>query len=128
MRGALLIFPLLLVGCASPYHPVPLRITDQDQYAADVKFCTDKDTLAKYQPSLDIRDIGAGALSGAGDSATGGVVGGALVVGIGAAGGATHALADGLDAFGKTKPTISRNCVYDTTMQDHSAILARPED
>ena len=115
---------LLLASCASAYVPDPLVINDQAQYDADKTFCLRAG--AQYKSTLDIASVGAGTLSGAATSATGGVVGGGLVVGVGALGGGTDALISGLDAFGKAGPNVARHCLYDFVMQDHSAIMARP--
>lgn len=128
-RASVAFLGILLAGCASTApEPVAIRVNDAAQYAADLALCQAAGADQRFRPSLSIGDIAFGAISGGAKSATGAVVGGPLVPAIGAAGGATDAMAQDLDAFGKAGANVTRHCIHDATMQDRSALIADPAD
>lgn len=125
-RSALIAFSALpLVACASVYIPQPIAVYDPPAYRADVDLCHGFAT-EKYAPDLDLGAVLAGAGEGAGDSATGALVGGPAVIAVGAAGGATSKLSAGLDAFGQSRYNVERNCLLEITRRDRSALVADP--
>ena len=115
---------IALSGCAS-YTPQTVNAPINPlQYGLDVGFC--RTGSAAYSPPLDTGDIIAGTVKGAATNAVGGVVGGPLVVGVGAAGGGTAALADVLDLMGSARANVFRHCLEEMTRRDGSAIVANP--
>lgn len=119
---------LTLAGCATwggDYTPQTLRVANQNQFDADVLFCNQAAKDWKPQPSV----------SAIGESAFEGGMGqlsylpiNPLIPALGAAGGAGTTAASQFNLNGIAKRNVAKNCVYDTTTQDRSAILARPEN
>ena len=106
------------------YTPVTLQISDDKQYKDDVSFC--QTATATYNPSFDGNSVLFGFAKGVGNNAGYAVIS-PLATAAGGAGGAVSSGADSLNIFGQAKTNVFKNCVYDKTMQDKSALLARPE-
>ena len=122
----------MLAGCTTVrealqpiYVPQPIEISNQSQYMSDRKEC-ETYAMEIYKPQFDGASVLAAGAAGAGNNAPGAVVGGPLVVAIGAAGGATAAAATGLDVFSDARPNVYRNCLIERTHRDHSALMADP--
>jgi hypothetical protein len=97
---------------------------DPVAYANDSARCA-KD-VAAYKAPFDFASLGFGTISGAAKNAAAAVVGGPLVVAVGAAGGASDAASQGLDILGQASARVYANCVRDLTNRDGSALIADP--
>lgn len=118
-------FCLLLCGCAGPvYVPQPLEIINHRQYIIDALFC--QKAAAAYRSRLDVSSVAYDAISGGAKDASGAAIN-PLVPVLGAAGGATSALADGLGVLGRARQQVAKHCLIERTRRDESAIEADPD-
>ena len=125
MHRLTVLLALLLVGCSTQYISVPIEIFNNDQYLADVSEC--RQAAVAYHPQLHILNVVIGAVSGGAENAVGGVIN-PLVPVVGAAGGASSALAEGLGVLSYARQNIFKNCLLEKTRIDHSAITANPDN
>lgn len=123
--AATLALLIVLGGCTIAYTPDTLRVTDQTQFQADLAFCTQ--AAANWQPQASISDIGESGFEGGAGMLSYTPIN-PLIPALGAAGEAGKTAASQFNLNGIAKRNVAKNCVYDTTHQDGSAILARPED
>ena len=126
-RG-LALLPLLLCGCAglfpsiADYDPVAIgavvKVTDAKQYAADLAEC--KLVAAKYSEPLSAGNILSSAGTGAAQNAPAAVLGGPLVVAVGAAGGASSSALESFDILSTDKMAVLGNCLREDSRDDHA--------
>lgn len=96
---------------------------DDLKYSFDVSFC--QTVSQKYSPDFDGNSVILGFIQGGAQNAASAVINplGTLA---GAGGGAASSGAQSIDLFGQAQANVFKNCLYDKTMQDKSAILANP--
>lgn len=121
MRGAWSAPLLVLCGCASisAYDPeaigAAVKIVDRPAYLADLAEC--REIASNYRGPSAVGSILSGAGTGAAENASAAVVGGPLVVAVGAAGGAS---ASALGALGGEQMLVLGNCLREESRADRS--------
>ena len=126
MRSLIILaLPLILMGCAIPYVPVPIEVTNEAAFKIDVAECLAAGDA--YASKLDVMDIGASAVTGATRNAAGAAVSPLMPL-IGAAGDTTTQLITGLNIMGHASANVARHCLDEKTHRDGSAIIANPND
>lgn len=127
---AVLAAALSFSGCAAitdalapPYNPLPIRVYDNVQFAADITEC--KLAGKNWVPQFSFRSFASKTVDGA-TSNTSLIPIDPLIPLYGAAGGAASAASDGLDFASGQHANVYRNCLHDETLIDRSAVIANP--
>lgn len=117
----------MLAGCATPqtFSPYVVEISHPDTYSADLALCR---TYAEdYSRGIDIGSIGSGAAVGAAQNAAGGAVN-PLVPAVGALGGASTAVINGLDLLDAQAIKVLLRCLERKSDRNHAYLVLDPED
>lgn len=125
MRGALLFGLLMLAGCAAPYDPIAIEITDPVAYRRHVDFCLA--AAEKFRPRISAGSVARGAIEGGSANLSYAPLN-PLIPAVGAVGGAAGEAAIGLGITGQSRRNVAKHCLEEKTRRDGSAIVANPDN
>lgn len=121
----------LLAGCATifptsvGYSPVIIKVMDQAQYEKDLGDC--HKVADNYHPNLSVASIAQQTVTGATDNTAEAVIN-PLVPVAGAAGGFVSGAVAGLGINGQASIKIFVRCLDREAREDHSFIIADPNE